>query len=166
MSLSGKRRLEKFHARYRMDEVTGCWVWTGWRNHRRGDYGQIRVNYRSVRAHRFSWEIHNGPIPAGLVVLHGCDNPPCVNPAHLSLGTNLDNIEDRKLKRRGRGECKARHGNTNGSARLTAELAREIRELWRKGQRGHGAPALARRFGVSTSTVSRVVRGVTWAEAS
>ena len=64
------------------------------------DYGRVLVGSRRVGAHRVAWEMAHGPIPDGMVVMHGCDNPPCVNVAHLSLGMQLDNIADRVRKGR------------------------------------------------------------------
>lgn len=75
----------------------GCWIWSGARSHNGQGYGHMKVggrNGRDVVASRASWEIHNGPIPDGLFVLHDCDNPPCVNPAHLHLGTRSDNVRE------------------------------------------------------------------------
>lgn len=80
-----------------------CWYWTACVSS--FGYGQISVNGKSVGAHRISWEIHNGSILDGLHVLHKCDNPPCVNPDHLFLGTNKDNVEDRYVK----GRCFSSH---------------------------------------------------------
>ena len=79
----------------------GCWNWNGYRN--KTGYGFTRIGGRGskgILAHRLSWVLHHGEIPEGLHVLHKCDNPSCVNPNHLFLGTNLDNIKDRTAKGR------------------------------------------------------------------
>lgn len=73
-----------------------CWPVRGAGN----DYGRVLVGGRRVGAHRYAWEQERGPIPDGMVVMHGCDNPPCVNVAHLSLGTQVENIADRVRKGR------------------------------------------------------------------
>lgn len=70
---------------------TGCWLWT---LALAGGYPELSVHARSLRAHRVSYELAHGPIPAGMSVLHRCDTPPCVNPAHLFIGTQLENIRD------------------------------------------------------------------------
>ena len=70
----------------------GCWLWTA--ALLLDGYGQIWLGQTMERAHRLSWIIHFGPIPEGLCVLHTCDNPPCVRPGHLFLGTQLDNVRD------------------------------------------------------------------------
>ena len=80
---------------------TGCWEWTGFRGPK--GYGTVHVcdrRYHTQRASRVAWELEYGAVPAGLHVLHTCDNPPCVNPAHLRLGTNKDNVDDRERKGR------------------------------------------------------------------
>lgn len=76
----------------------GCWEWQGHIN--AFGYGEIYVNRKHVRAHRLSWEINNGPVPGGLYVCHLCDNPKCVRPDHLFVGTHRDNMQDGKSKGR------------------------------------------------------------------
>lgn len=84
--------------RYIVDEVTGCWIWTGGRS--RDGYGKVKRYRKTIRAHRMFYEYHTGPIPEGLVVMHSCDTPLCVNPKHLKCGTHLENEEDKDRKGR------------------------------------------------------------------
>lgn len=83
---------ERFEERYIPVPESGCWIWTG--HIRTNGYGAMSIKSKLQYAHRISWELHNGPIPEGLFVLHKCDNPPCVNPDHLFIGTQKDNLQD------------------------------------------------------------------------
>lgn len=96
---------ERFWAKVDKSDPDGCWIWTASTFTDRNGYGKFNaaippVSNKTVYAHRFSYEMTNGPIPDGLFVLHKCDNPPCVNPAHLHLGTQADNM--REMVERGR----------------------------------------------------------------
>ena len=140
----------------------GCWEWTG---HRLEGYGRITEggdNGKELGAHRVSWEIHFGPIPDGLSVLHHCDNPPCVRPNHLFLGTTRDNAKDMGAKGRA-GIQRHPHlyrGTAKGSSKLTEEAVREIRKL---GLTDMTQRAIARRFHVTPSVICEVLKRRAWA---
>lgn len=92
------RTIRRFWAK--VSRGPGCWEWTGSRNPVNG-YGQFHpTKHTNYRAHRFAYEVSVGPIPPGMLVMHACDNRRCVNPAHLSLGTQLDNMRDAVAKGR------------------------------------------------------------------
>jgi hypothetical protein len=110
-------------------------------------------------AHRVSWEMARGPIPRGLYVCHRCDNPPCVNPAHLFIGTQTDNMADMKAKGRWRGG--ERRPERYSSTNLTWEGVREIRRLYVGGM---SVKDLAPRFGICKSSVRNIIHGRTWVE--
>jgi hypothetical protein len=88
-------------------KTKGCWEWRG--DHNAKGYGRLTVSGRNCRAHRLSWQLHRGPIPRGEWVLHTCDNPNCVNPAHLFLGTHTDNMRDCCAKGRARTQKSDQH---------------------------------------------------------
>lgn len=146
---------DRFWARVAVRGADACWEWTATRD--KDGYGKIRTGgggSPTVRSHRVSWELRHGPIPDGLWVLHRCDNPPCVNPAHLFLGTPKDNVQDsvRKLRKA--------MGERGPRAKLTREKV-----LWARGAVCVGAtiPALARLYGVSGNSLRFAVSGRTWA---
>lgn len=90
-----------FHELYTKEPMSGCWLWTG--SFFANGYGRFKeIGVTGQKAHRRSYEIHKGKIPEGMYVCHSCDNPPCVNPDHLWLGTNSDNMKDMVRKGRGR----------------------------------------------------------------
>lgn len=89
---------QRFDASFQRAEGNVCWIWTGLLQ--KSGYGVIKRKQKAVRAHRAAYELYVGPIPTGLHVLHRCDNPPCVNPQHLFLGTHVDNMRDMEKKGR------------------------------------------------------------------
>lgn len=90
---------ERFESKYIPEPMSGCWLWLD--KLTRDGYGQMTYKMKSMRAHRWSYSIHVGPIPNGLLVCHKCDTPACVNPKHLFVGTVKDNTEDMIKKGRG-----------------------------------------------------------------
>ena len=144
---------ERFAERFARGAPDACWLWTAGK--RRG-YGSIRDGGRMRQAHRVAWELAHGPIPDGLCVCHKCDNPPCVNPAHLFLGTKQDNNRDRARKGR-QGWIK---GESNGRARLTEDDVREIRALIELGK--HSQREIGQEYGVSRTLIGRIVRSEVW----
>lgn len=138
--------------------ITPCWIWTG--NLNSSGYGRFGSGLAVQLAHRVSWELTHGPIPDGFSVLHRCDNPPCVRPDHLFLGTYSDNGRDMAAKGRGGGAYFAdRTGTKNHSAKLNDEAVREVRRLLAT---GHSDAAIGRRFQVSPDTIRRIKRGEIW----
>jgi hypothetical protein len=134
----------------------GCWLWTAFRTEK--GYGKLAGSRSPVRAHRVSYELAFGHIPEGLCVLHRCDNPPCVRPDHLFLGTEADNSADMKAKRRGRGP--AMQGTAHPRAKLTDEQVVAIRAAYQP--RIVSAAVLAAKFGVSRATIDGIVSGRYW----
>ena len=129
----------------------GCWLWTGQRNE--NGYGVLN----HILAHRLAWEVFYGPIPPGLKVCHHCDNPPCVRPDHLFLGTQRANVLDAESK--GRMPHHGPRGIAAPSAKLTDEKVLEMRMLHNQGVKGR---ALAVMFGVTAANVSHVLLRHTW----
>ena len=145
--------LERFDRSWIPEPNSGCWIWIKEINIQTG-YGVLITQYKRTRkknsAHRISWMLYRGPIPDGLHVLHRCDTRCCVNPEHLFLGTNNDNIRDMRSKNR---HCK---GESAGLVKLTESAVREIR-----GSKEHYA-SLADKFHVAPLTVWDVIHNKTW----
>lgn len=139
---------EKFWAK--VDKTGEHWLWQG---RTRGGYGVIDYSpYRNVKAHRVAFWLTNGhwPTPCGL---HSCDTPLCCRPDHLFEGTQRENIKDRDAKGR------TARGMRMGSAKLTDQDVKNVRDLY---EAGIPQTRIAEQFGVSSSHISRVVRGVFW----
>jgi len=126
MEISEKDRVRFWK---KVDKSDDCWLWKAGRFSR--GYGGFQMRNTNCIAHRISWIIANGPIPAGQCVLHSCDNPPCVRPDHLWLGSQLENIADRDRKGRWRGS--GRRGQDMPMAKLSDAEVIEIRKRYAVG---------------------------------
>lgn len=135
-----------------------CWEWQRHRNNH--GYGKLTINGRGYYAHRLAYELGEGPIPAGFDVMHECDNPACINPAHLVAGPRSKNMADCHKRGRSRIPAPRMSGESNGAAKLTTAAVSSIRELL-----SDGLPqaAIARQLGVSQSNISNIKRGKGWA---
>lgn len=134
-------------------EPDACWPWKGSRG--KSGHGKFTVDRYSEHAHRAAWKFAFGDLPAGVCVLHRCDNPPCCNPRHLFTGSRADNIRDMIVK----GRDRKAHGAANGLAKLTDDQVREMRRLYAEGAYQR---TLAKRFGISQGAVSAIVTRRTW----
>jgi Autographiviridae endonuclease len=145
-------------------QADGCWLWVG--GLEVAGYGHTWLDGKQISAHRAFWIVANGPIPDGLMVCHKCDNPPCVNPEHLFLGTALDNSLDMVNKRRQWKQNPARcprGENTGKVAKLTTENILEIKKLRSCGM---GYDALAARFEVTRGCIGHILNGRNWKHIS
>jgi len=133
-----------------------CWEWQGSINSR--GYGTISVNSKTKRAHRVSWELTHGPIPEGLCVCHRCDNPICVNPSHLFLGTHTDNMRDMIQKGRDIHDVGPR-GEKNGQCKLTKQDVHTIRCFLRA---KYIQREIAEAYRVSRGTINAIATGRNW----
>lgn len=150
----GLPEFERFMKRVDKDGPDGCWIWTGsrqraqWHGQWRGPKGTPEL------AHRAAWRLMRCEIPQGMCVCHRCDNPVCVNPAHLFLGTVSENFKDMWAK--GRARPKTHCGEAHGMAKLTADKVREIRAS------DESAKDIAARLGVGTTTIYDVRKRKIW----
>lgn len=130
-------------------ELGPCWIWTAQTD--KYGYGKFSLNKKKAKAHRVAYILTYGPIPDNLLACHRCDNPICVNPGHLFLGTVADNANDRASK----AGC-----IPSKAIKLTIEKANEIRRL--RNQEGLGYKQLAQRYNVAPTTIQSIINGKTW----
>lgn len=128
-----------------------CWEWNG---HRVRDYGTFMILYRNHQSHRLAFLFARGTINPDLFVMHSCDNPPCCNPLHLSMGTSRDNVMDCVAKRR------HAFGERQGGAKLTERLVKEMRESYAVNPQNF--ETLGDMFGVGRRMASRVIHRKFW----
>lgn len=143
--------------RYAVDEATGCWNWTS--GHiGAGGRGRIRYEGREQYAYRVAYQVYVGPIPDGMFVCHSCDNPRCVRPEHLFLGTHIDNMRDMHSKRRG-SPPPILLGESNNMARLVERDVLTIRSRYAAGE---NCNTIAADYGIGRNPVDKIIRGIAW----
>lgn len=154
-----EQNISAFWARVRKLSKEECWEWQGsFDNKTKFGYGRAVYKQKNIRAHRLSWIIENGAIPDNLNVCHKCDNPKCVNPNHLFLGTDKDNVADCIIKGRFTKEI----GEDRYNAKLNEEQVREIRRRHTIRSKVNSGVALAREFGICRTMVDAIVKRIRW----
>jgi len=148
-----KSMIERFEEKYVKIAGVDCWIWTGAR-HTFG-YGNFWTGKKYDVAHRVSYALYVGEIPQGMNVLHKCDNPSCIRPDHLFIGTDQDNIYDKCMKGRARGPKMV--GEKNPSSKISSEIVLLIRA----DKRAHRV--ICNDYGISKTQVGRIKRNESWA---
>lgn len=147
-----ERQIKNFWAKVKVGKPDECWEWQA--NKQR--YGRLRLNDKNPLAHRVSWLIHFGEIPQGMCVLHKCDNPPCVNPNHLWLGTQDDNMKD--MANKGKRKGIPTHIKLSKKDREQIKILYWINSLTQE--------KIAKLFGVSNGTIAHLLSGISWRDVS
>ena len=144
----------RFFLKFNLNHETNCWEWIT--SSRANPYGLLNVHKKQLKAHVVSYALFIGPVPEGLCVCHKCDNPPCVNPVHLFLGTQNDNVKDCWGKGRGR-KFPSQNGEANVIAKLTEEDVRYLRNNYKPPM-----SAWSKKYGVCDATLYHALKGDTW----
>lgn len=147
---------QRFYAQVR--KTKGCWEWQG--HTLSNGRGRIHVDGKRLLAHRYSYVLHVGPIPKGLCICHHCDNPKCVRPSHLFVGTLKENQQDCLRKGRFNKEARGKKGVLHHKVILSESQVMEIR-AWRP-YKGETMDQLASRMGMSNSGIQKVIYGQNW----
>lgn len=160
-----KETLETRFWRHVIKLENGCWEWSGSRSS--FGYGILHIGKKPRKAHRIAWKLLRSEIPSGIVVCHKCDNPPCVNPEHLFLGTTADNtrdaIEKGRFARPGQRQASALKYAKRGEDHCRAKLTREIVKAIRQGvAEGFAQMSFANRYRVDPTTIRDIVQHKTW----
>lgn len=155
--------VERFWSKVDCGDPDECW---NWKAGVRSGYGEFWIDGRNVGAHVYSYTIEHGEVPDGFVVCHKCDNPRCVNPNHLFTGTYSDNTQDMiskgRLVRTRKPNGSYRTGSEQHSSKLTEEDVIAIREMYQKGENGHGVRILAKKYNVRPFSIYSIVNNLTW----
>ena len=148
-----KQLVDRFNAKYAVDKATGCWNWIA--STAGKGYGQIKIpkTRKQIYAHRLSYLYHKGEIPDGMQVCHECDNPRCVNPEHLFLGTSEDNHQDMKSKDR---HTKGERNNQHKLTEADVEKAFDLDDA------GMSSYKIAAELGIGQMTAWRIINGHRW----
>ena len=150
--------MNRFWNKVEKSDSGSCWEWKA--AVLAGGYGQFFYEGKQQKAHRVSWIIANGEIPKGMVICHKCDNRRCVNPAHLFLGTQRDNVRDMMGKGRNNfiSGWKPLLGSRNPMAKIAEHQVHEIRELAGK----IPYTKIAERYGISAASVCLIIKKINW----
>lgn len=138
------------------ENLNDCWEWTGYKPS--NGYGHFGINGRVFGAHRISFMLFIGEIPNNMLVCHSCDNPSCVNPHHLFLGTDKDNTQD-MIKKNRRSHHTGATGENNGFHKLTEQKVYKIREML---EQGYTQQEIAEIFEVTPENIRSIRIGKTW----
>lgn len=156
---SGQAREERFWSKVAIAGPSDCWDWTGSLCHGHKGYGRFKLTpYAQARANRVAWALHHRRDPGDLIIRHHCDRPACCNPAHLEIGTHLDNSNDKISRGRARGWDNA--GEKNPRAKLSEADLTFIIEGFRSGRSNK---EIARHLPVDHALISRIRVGRSWA---
>ena len=150
--MKNKTALQRFEEKFIPEQNSGCWIWISADTE---GYGDFYFHPTFERAHRASWMLYRGEIPAGIFVLHKCDNPSCVNPNHLFLGTNDDNMKDMVRK----GRQKSIRGSQHKNAKVTEDNVIEMRKLSASGMSQY---KIAEMFGIGKSMANYICNRTSW----